>query len=39
MRAIAEGFSGAVMDLVHAALAEEDLASQGEDEMTLVELS
>lgn len=39
VRAIAEGFSGAVMDLVHAALAEEDLASQGEDEMTLVELS
>lgn len=39
VRAIADGFSAAVMDLVRAALAEEDIASEGEDEMTLVELS
>lgn len=39
VRAIADGFTTAVMDLVRAALAEEDMASQGEDEMTLVELS
>jgi phthiocerol/phenolphthiocerol synthesis type-I polyketide synthase E len=36
---IAEGFATAVMDVVRAALAEEDAASEGEDEMTLVELS
>lgn len=39
VRAIAEGFSTAVLDLVRAAIAEEDLAAEGDDEMTLVELS
>lgn len=42
LRAIAEGFSVAVMELVRAAIAEEELASEGEgaeDEMALVELS
>ncbi|MEB3030799.1 type I polyketide synthase [[Mycobacterium] nativiensis] len=39
VRAIADGFSTAVLELVRAAIAEEDLASEGEDEMALVELS
>ncbi|MEB3021827.1 type I polyketide synthase [[Mycobacterium] crassicus] len=42
VRAIADGFSTAVMELVRAATAEEDLATEGqagEDEMALVELS
>ncbi|MEB3048569.1 type I polyketide synthase [Mycolicibacter sp. MYC123] len=45
LRAIAEAFSAAVMELVRAAIAEDELASEGqagegaEDEMALVELS